>query len=726
MCRRAAPSSGASVTARPLAVGFDTETHLIAPGRNVPRAVCLSLAGDDSVPAAVGAALVAHGSDHVYVEHSIARGWRALCDATALASVVPWLFSAGVVAVGHNAAYDLAVLVRACPFALRDVFRAVSDGRVVDTLLRERLLCTATGEIEFRRHADGSATRTDYTLAGLVARYLGHDRTAAKTAPDAWRLRYAELDGVPLRDWPTEAISYPLDDARDPLDVARAQGERGRAVVGGYTVIEDGGPLGRRVVSEARAVATSFALHLQSSWGVRIDPARAASTLAEWRERSEAGRAVAARRGWVRVAGRDPGKPGSLNKRNLQDAVRRAMLRGAVEPREWMTKPSKTFPAGQVKVSEEVVLLAAEHASPDPEGDDLRAFAESIEYSGHLSRWGATLASPSVAAGLAQTGWRASMLASGRWGVSSPPWQQPPRHGGLRECVEARPGYVLCSVDYGGAELAAWAQVCTWAGLGSRMGEVIRDAGGDAGRAHATTAAAIRTAEGRPTTTDEVIAAMKAGDTETKLLRQVGKHANFGLLGGMGPPGFAALVRRMTDGAVHLDVGRATTVRDAWLATWESRGYFAWVQAVAGDGYMRHPVSGRVRATRGVTSAYNSFFQGLVADAATTALWVLACAAYGADPPGYLDGADSRVGEWFAAFAGSRPVLFLHDEVIAELPVDRAHEAAEAMAGLMLLAFRLHVPDVPVRAEPAIMRRWSKDAETVRDATGRLVVWEPS
>jgi hypothetical protein len=38
---------------------------------------------------------------------------------------------------------------------------------------------------------------------------------------------------------------------------------------------------------------------------------------------------------------------------------------------------------------------------------------------------------------------------------------------------------------------------------------------------------------------------------------------------------------------------------------------------------------------------------------------------------------------------------------------------------------REFVPDVHVAAEPALMRRWFKEAETVKDPSGRLVTWEP-
>ena len=65
-----------------------------------------------------------------------------------------------------------------------------------------------------------------------------------------------------------------------------------------------------------------------------------------------------------------------------------------------------------------------------------------------------------------------------------------------------------------------------------------------------------------------------------------------------------------------------------------------------------------------------------------------------------------------------------HDEIIAEVPEHRAHEAAERLAAVMHDTAAANCPDVPIVVEPALMRRWYKGAKTTRDGAGRLVVWE--
>ena len=42
----------------------------------------------------------------------------------------------------------------------------------------------------------------------------------------------------------------------------------------------------------------------------------------------------------------------------------------------------------------------------------------------------------------------------------------------------------------------------------------------------------------------------------------------------------------------------------------------------------------------------------------------------------------------------------------------------------MVRTMQEYIPDVPVEAEPALMRRWHKDAAPVYDTAGKLLVWE--
>ncbi len=74
---------------------------------------------------------------------------------------------------------------------------------------------------------------------------------------------------------------------------------------------------------------------------------------------------------------------------------------------------------------------------------------------------------------------------------------------------------------------------------------------------------------------------------------------------------------------------------------------------------------------------------------------------------------------------GCRPVCFIHDEIIMETPIAQAHEAALEQERVMCEAMSMYTPDIPIRASPALMRRWYKGADRAFDAHGRLIPWEP-
>ena len=63
-----------------------------------------------------------------------------------------------------------------------------------------------------------------YDLATLETNHLGLDRSADKEDPDAWRLRYHELDGVNANDYPEDAAEYAMADATGALLVWGAAG----------------------------------------------------------------------------------------------------------------------------------------------------------------------------------------------------------------------------------------------------------------------------------------------------------------------------------------------------------------------------------------------------------------------------------------------------------------------------------------------------------------------
>ena len=112
-------------------------------------------------------------------------------------------------------------------------------------------------------------------------------------------------------------------------------------------------------------------------------------------------------------------------------------------------------------------------------------------------------------------------------------------------------------------------------------------------------------------------------------------------------------------------------------------------------------LTGRLRANASYSARHNNIFQGLAADGAKLALWKL----------------------WRA---GYRIVNFIHDEVLVEVPAgsDLDRHAGEVRR-LMIEGMTEVVPDVRVEVECVAATAWSKQAEVVRDAEGRLLAWSP-
>lgn len=358
--------------------------------------------------------------------------------------------------------------------------------------------------------------------------------------------------------------------------------------------------------------------------------------------------------------------------------------------------------------------------------------------------------------------------------------QQLPRGGGVRECIVARPGKVLCSCDYGGLELATHGQSCIWIVGWSRLADALN-------REIKVHDALGATMVGK--SYDDFIALVKAGDKFAKNVRQASKPANFGFPGGMGavklvlqqrkqgpdtdaPDGrkykglrFCVLIggakvcgenadgtsnkvtewkRKPITPTCRRCIECAEDLRGKWFKQWpENEPYFDFItdavdhgQKVIRDGQtfrlnpgqvMQHK-SNRLRGGTDFCSAANGYFQGLASDGAKRALTRVAREQYDHTfrlPDGSL-----------SPLYGTRTILFAHDELVVEGPEETAHLWAARLSTVMVESMREYTPDVRVEAPPALMRRWWKGADPTyitptghlrgtRDAKGKIVLFDP-
>lgn len=693
-------------------IGFDTETFLIGPHTKVPRTVCVSLAGRGSAPKING---WVHEEGGLWCAVVHARDFDLQRDLFDVADLDDGRI------VGHFTAYDILGTSECArrngqKGGLSRWLRRVEAGQVYDTQVREKLIRLACGQREFWR-----GQKTAYDLASLVKVYIGEDISAEKSDPDAWRLRYGELYDTPVADWPRAALEYAALDAIYPILIAEQQLVSNPAFAEGHAEygteydrrdIHDGE---REVVTESREVAAQLALYAMSAWGLRTDPARVEATISEWAKASKHGRDIGAQAGFIRVLGRDKGKPGSLIKAKLQARVAHAFeSAGLPVP---MTGESDgagghTAPKGasdkwkpQIKVDGDT-LDAAVALSKDT---ILEQYTDSTQATLYLSRYAAPLR-------LGTTGPICTryehLLNTGRVSASDPAVQQPPRKGNYRECHVPRRGYVYCSADYDFIELCALGQVQRWVIGTSRLADVI-NAGLDP---HLNTAVAILRAGGRELSYDRARELLSIGDSIVTEARQHAKAANFGYPGMMGPRKFRVYAWKAM--GLRFSQEQAQDLRNVWLAEYpETTAYWKWVEGQTEWDTIRQFVSGRVRGDVSGPAAANSYFQGLTADGAKYATWALFRAAYTGESP---DGAPSEIQEACATYRGARPVLMLHDEIIAEVPAHRGHDCAHAQAEIMRWAMSLHIPEVKIGCKPVLTKRWIKGAKPKYE-NGRLV-----
>lgn len=643
-------------------IAFDTETHLIQPGLAAPPLVCLSWHD---------------GKRSGLLRRDEALEWYARHVA-----------DPNVLLVGCNVVFDLGVLCAARPELVEPTFAAVEAGRVSSVDIREALMDIARGELS--DEDDGTGRR--YSLALLVSRHLGKDISADKGA-DGWRLRYAQLEPLPLAEWPKEAVDYPLRDAQHTFDVWRAQELSSLAA--------DAASLEQNLADETRQVRAAWALRLASMWGLRVSPSRYAALKATVDAEHARSREVFSAHGIFR-------KDGTKDTKRLGELLSIA----------YKFKPPLA-PTGKVATDRDTLL-----ESGDP-------VLVELGKSGRNDKLRSTYL-PMLEKGL-EVPWNPSfnvLVATGR--VSSDA-QQFPQNGGIRECFEPRPGFVFCSVDYGGLELRTMSQRAIWTVGFSRMAEAL-NRGQDV---HTLAAASFLRVSYQ-----ELLPRVKAKEREASSYRALAKVFNFGKGGGLGAGGMAynarekdgvrfclLLGRAEKCGTVCVDVfakGKSKKVcavcvavakelGDAWLEAWpEQAELFAMAAHLTkGDAEVAVEVPGsrRVRGQCRYTQWLNTPFQGLGGDLAKDATWRVAREMY-------VDRA--------SPLYGSRLVLMVHDELIAELPEARAPEAAERMAHLMREAAREWLPDLgpSIEAEPAISRTLSKSMATVRDAAGRLQLWE--
>ena len=633
-------------------IAFDTETFLInqagkASLDSVPRLVCMSV-GDG----------------------------RLFSRKEAVGVFLEWIDDPETVLVGLNVVFDLAVMERAVAEEtgrdiLPNLFQMLEASRISDVGIRARLNDIGKG---------GMFIRGAYDLASLERRYLNVDRREQKKG-DVWRLRYNELDGVPIRDYPKAAAEYAIADAvyTQQLD----------------DTIEPH-------ASEPFQCMADWALHLMSAWGLMLDEEWAEKLDGFYAKEEERYRTMLQKEGIIRAEG------------TMDTKAKRAIYEEAF--RSLGEFPMMTKSGKHVATDKKATRYLEDAGIEDGRFAMLTGYNRARKYR-------STYLEPILDAQEGPLCPRFNVIVdTGRTSSSGPNVQNLPSRSNdeekkraellnldgdeedelrialgavkgadIRGCFVPREGHVFVGADYSALEMATLAQVlCTLTGELTPLGVAINE-GKDLHSMVAATMLGI--------SYEEVVAKVAMGDTAVIEARQVCKIANFGFAGGASADTFRSFARQF---GTTLSLHEAEKIKRVWLSTWtEMPFYFSYITSLQRGKYYHIQQHGPRRIQRGwrlrkadkYTKAANSLFQGLAADGAKFACWNVTKACFDPESPLY----------------GCRLVLFIHDELIVEVPKGQEEEAGAELARIMIDSMKTFCPDIVIAAEPEVMEeRWRK------------------
>ena len=606
--------------------------------------------------------------------------------------------------VGHNIAFDLCTTAHHIG-ETSWVFQAVEEERVYDTYVLERLITLAT-------EGDASNKKGKFTLATCVKNRLGEDLPKEATINgEVVRTSYAKYLGK-LDGMPSGYYYYNAFDTISNLHLLEAQKKAVRGL-----------SKDNKLLSHNIQVKALFGAFLTSSLGIGVD------------------------------------KDGVLKLKEAQSKKLDELNKELLEKYNFSfgTGKEKRFNEVLAKLEEEqgVSFVKYTHKS----GKELyRATTEDLEAFAHVEFVRLYLEREktnkriktflSKLEGTERIHPNIHILKNtGRLSMSSPNLQQIPRPTediNFRSLFIPKPGHKFVSVDFVAAELVTLAQTCVDMFGKSALGDAL-NSGVDVHRLTASTFL------------------NKPMSEVSSLERQSAKAANFGYPGGLSPKSFVRVAKN-SYGLLDMTEEEATRIREAWFRTYpELKKYldhpneklaealvvhdherekkyllhtflgvmggrdaaktsgkeysekdiaWSWENArklipkfkkllrYRGDILNKKPSealedclknsltavtfrTGRLRANCGFCDYNNNAFQSLLSDIANIGMFNLHKEKYSV-------------------------VLPVLDEIVVEVPEDRAEEAKLEIERILLSAARELCPDIQMRLESGISDCWGK------------------
>lgn len=710
-----------------IVVALDYETYL-ASADSAPKPVCLSWCGDPQKGEGVISNRTLQGKDgaremtRYFLEQAVERESYHL--------------------VLQNAKFDLAVIHEHYPELRPLLYEALAQGKIHDTLIREKLYMLSTkGQLRGGKR---------YGLADLTKRYLNKDVYGFKSGPDVWRLWYCLLDGIPVEHWmdsefssPTGAVldgrgayEYALQDTQDTLAVFWAQ-ERIRAEEGKGSMN-----------TETLQVKADFCLSLWSMSGLRVDKQAVVDLL----EKVD---------GKIRPL-QDKLVELGFATRNYKDCDR---VKKMIENLHTKYSKGKVTEEDYEQKLEKYKERLKKYEEVNENGGifrkDNKRFSEYLETNyGEFVRYGkktetgkknvkidADSLSHFPADEVIQTRRDLSLWEKYRQtylpalldrnrahypydvlketGRTSSFIQVMPRDGGIRECYIPDDNEVLIACDYAALELCSVAQ-CMYDIFGkSKMRSLLND-GDEPTDIHSIMGAYLYAADHGCAPDVQSFKDLKKNDPAVfKKYRTRGKPVGLGFFGGLGAETMTKVARAQ---GVEMDEDYAKEARQIHARLFpEVVDYLGYnykrddeMLAIKGGGWLEsaaveftynsrgeyapfkyaYSVNGRYRANCTYCSCANGrSMQSPSADGAKEAIFLITRACYDTTRANIL--------------YGSKPKAFIHDEIILSCGGSREEQEDKAreLSRLMQVGMQEIMPDVRITTEAQLMTRWTKDDE---------------
>lgn len=576
--------------------------------------------------------------------------------------------------VAHNTAFDIAVLCAAAPKAnsldfIHAMFGALDANRIHCTYLREMM----------QTIAHGASLKQGFSLKDLVKRTL---RIEMKK-DEAVRTSFSNVKHLAIKDWPKEYFGYLLDDIAYLEQIFAIQ-ERDKMVKIHYKESTYD-----CLVDAPARMRAAFALYLVSCRGLRVDTDAVDKLKNSLEPELHAIEHNLVQAGFASYKKKNDDKSSLIqqNKKAIQEYLKSV-------GRTTLTEK------GQIETTVDA-LKGCGHPA-------LEALADFGPKKTVLTTYVPALMEAKQSPSKILHPRFMPFSETGRVNGREPNLLNLPRSGGIRDCFIPRDGHCFIFSDYDAAEMRTFAQALLDIIGESKLADNYRkDPNFDP---HTYLAAAYL-----KITYAEALELKAAGDKKLKKTRQLMKAANFGFLGGSSAKTF--LVFAEGYGITDISLKDAEDLRNFYLNVYpEVRKYFNWISSNIGKNQKDGDIcillnrSRRIAGHRRFTQACNVFVQGVAADGALRSLYEVTKACFNKNSPLY----------------GSRPVLFIHDEIIVESPLSKASEAAKEVQRLMQEGMQYFTPDVPSTCSPAMALRWYKEAEAVYDDQGNLKIWEPN